>query len=139
MTTAQGFETDLSQWPLVIWRMQRVLSVPEFEVYLKDADRILARRERYAQIVVSQLGSGKSALTPETRKVQAAWVKANFAALERHCAAMTVVLTDLSPMAHFTASFFMMVLGRMPSPSKICVSEAEAVAWAREQLLKRAS
>lgn len=130
------YTTDMSEWPLVIWRMNRALTVPEFTAYLADVDKVLARRERYAQVVVSCLGEGRSALTVETRKLQAQWVKKNFDVLQERCAAMVVVISDMSPIAHFTISVLMSVLGRAPSPSKILTVESEGIAWARAHLAK---
>lgn len=124
-------------WPLVVWRMHRVLTVPEFNTYLGEVEKILARRERYAQVVISRLGEGRSALNADTRKLQAQWVKRHFHELERHCAAMVVVISDISPISHFTVSVLMSVLGRAPAPSKILAHEAEGLAWARAHLAKQ--
>jgi hypothetical protein len=122
--------TDTSRWPLVVWRMRRVLTEPEFDAYLREAQQILDKRQRFAQVIVSQLGEGKSALTQATRNTQAAWVKKNFDELQLHCAAMAVVLTDMSAVAHFTVSTLMSFLGRAPAPSRIFTKEEEALAWA---------
>jgi hypothetical protein len=122
--------TDTTRWPVVVWRMRRVLTEPEFAVYLHEAQQVLDKRQRFAQVIVSQLGEGKSALTQATRQTQAAWVKKNFDLLQLHCAAMAVVLTDMSAVAHFTVSTLMSFLGRAPAPSRIFTKEEEAFAWA---------
>jgi len=130
------YAKDLSAWPLVVWRMHRILSVSEFQAYVRDVESVLMRRQRFAQVVIARLEGGGSALTPDTRRLQAQWVKQHFAALEAHCVGMAVVVNDMSPVVHFTISVLMSVLGRTPSPSKIMTNESEALDWARSQLAR---
>lgn len=133
-----GYSKDVSMWPLVIWRMNRVLTVAEFNEYLRDLESVLIRRERFAQVVVARLEGGHSALTADTRKIQTQWIKRHFRELEEHCAGMAIVVHDMSPVVHFTLSVVMSVLGRPPTPSKILPDEAEALQWARAQVVRSA-
>jgi hypothetical protein len=124
-------QIDQRRWPIVVFTFRGVVTPAELEEYLQTSERILAKGERYAGVVLAD--EVKPLDVPLMRR-QAAWIKEHEAALRRQSLGVAFVIG--SPMIRGVLRAILW-LQPMPQPHTLVSTEEEAIAWVRNALLRR--
>jgi hypothetical protein len=95
---------DESRWPLVLYTAIGDQSDEDFEAYLADADRVLARRERHGVIFDARRASP---IGPKLRKRQVEWLRQNDRQLRAQCVALGMLLSSPIQRGVFRAIMWM--------------------------------
>lgn len=121
-------EIDETQWPIVVVRMPRVVSTPEFVAYLAKLSEIRARRVDYALVLDARASLGLSALH---RRMQAEYIDAGIHITRTHLKGFAFVARHAFQRGALTAIFWL----RQPAwPHRVFDSAAEARRWCADLL-----
>jgi hypothetical protein len=121
-------EIDQRAWPIVVFTFRGTVSPSELEDYLRTSERILAKGERYAGIVIAD--EARPLDVPLIRR-QAAWIKEHAPRLERQSLGVALVIG--SPMIRGVLRAILW-LQPMPQPYTLASNREEATAWVRKAL-----
>ena len=119
---------DRSRWPLVVFTSRRALSESDFESYLAEYDRLLAREERYAAIFDAREAKP---LDVKLVKRQAQWMEQNAAALKRLNVGIAFVIPSPLIRGVLRAILWMRP---MPQPYNVCEAMPQALDWATRRM-----
>jgi hypothetical protein len=127
-TESGAVEVALDEWPLVMFRMPRVVDVNAAHDLGQAINRLLERRERFVMVVDNRRTSD---MPPAARKAVATWEKSQDAPLRAYAKAAAIIMPNR---AMFAIAGLISWLNPPPYPKKCFLYEAEAKAWARGQL-----
>lgn len=119
---------DESLWPVLIQRVQGVVSDLQFEADLAWGKAYLQRGEKY--VCIADMGR-RSVPTVGQRQRQADWLKENEALMAERLLGCAVIIT--SPFLRMAMST-VLYLRPMPSPYVVVSNMAEALKWAADRL-----
>lgn len=121
-------EIDETQWPIVIVRMPRVVSTPEFVAYLAKLSEIRSRRIDYALVLDARASLGLSALH---RRMQAEYIDAGIHITRTYLKGFAFVARHAFQRGALTAIFWL----RHPAwPHRVFDSASEAKRWCADLL-----
>lgn len=95
---------DESRWPLVVYTALGDQTEEDFEAYLADAHRVLARRERHGVIFD---GRRAAPIGPKLRKRQVEWLREHDRQLRAQCVALGMLLSSPVQRGVFRAILWM--------------------------------
>lgn len=128
-----GITFDETAWPVVRVTMEGAWSDEEFESYLGERSRLLARKSRH----VTVLDARRAALPPSSqRNRQAHWLRDNSAVLKRWSRGICYVF-DQPGMRFVLSGIFL--IARPPVPHLVTGCIDEALVWAEGQLAQAAA
>jgi hypothetical protein len=104
---------DESRWPLVIFTAVGEQTEDDFEAYLEDCDRVLARRERHSGIFDARRADP---IGPKLRKRQVQWLERNDGLLRAYLVGTGMVMNSAIQRGVFRA-----ILWMRPLPVPYCV------------------
>jgi hypothetical protein len=123
---------DEANWPLVTVRWEGALTDSMLDGFLRQLDRWLERRERFALLVDSR---GAKGLSPEQRKRVIGHMKQH-AALTTSYLVQAIVLDSLMQRTLF---YGINLIFPNPFPSKVFGDRTEAQRWLESELRQAAS
>lgn len=130
-TTPGTVETVLTGWPIVVFRLPRLVDVKVALELGREVDKLLERRQAFAMVVDNRHTSD---MPSDARKAMAAWEKSQDIPLRAFAKAAAIVMPNRTM---FAIAGLISWLNPPPYPKKCFLDETEARAWAREQLAQR--
>ena len=123
-----SFRVDTSQWPLVVHSVDGTLDDAQIDAYADAGTAVLMRKERHA-VIFDLRSIGRTSAYARRRNQQ--WQQQYRAELEQWCSGIAYVIP--SPLIRYITMTVLLV-GRPPTPYRVCSTMDEATAWVRERL-----
>jgi hypothetical protein len=124
-----SYRVDTSRWPLVVHSVDGVLSDAQLDDYVNEATAVLFRGELHGVIIDL---TRMEAFSAYARRRNSEWQKEYGGQLRTWCVGTGYVIP--SPTLRFVAATVLLV-GRLPTPYRICETRDRAEGWVVEQLL----
>lgn len=121
----------VDEWPVVLFRMPRLVDVKASLELGQAVDKLLRRHEEFVMVVDN---TRTSEMPPDARKAMAAWEKSRDAPLRTFAKAAAIIMPNRTM---FAIAGLISWLNPPPYPKKCFLHEGEAKAWAREKLTRR--
>jgi hypothetical protein len=129
--TGASVKVIVDEWPLVVFRMPRLVDVKTCLELGRAIDQLIRRREEFVMVVDN---TRTTEMPPDARKAMAAWEKSQDAPLRAFAKAAAIVMPNRTM---FAIVGLISWLNPPPYPKKCFLHEGEAKAWAREKLTRR--
>ena len=122
---AGGVRIDLSQWPVVVFHCEGLMTEESINVHLKEYRQLLDRGEPYVVLMdARRIEAGPTSL----RKIYAAFLADNAADLKRLCRMCVFVTNSRLVTAAISAVLWLVPL---PFPYKATASYDDGLRWLR--------
>jgi hypothetical protein len=119
---------DEKHWPLIVFRFSGSVSLSQLEEYLARQDKMLARKQTMAALVLTE---NLKVWDSATMRRQADWMKANVAEVKKYNVGAALVIDSPLVRGMLKAVLWMQP---MPQPHHVTGSVEEALHWVLARL-----
>ncbi len=128
---AGAVKVQTGGWPVVVFRMPRLVDVKASLELGRAIETLLKRREEFVMVVDS---TATIDMPSDARKAMATWEKSQDAPLRAYAKAAAIIMPNR---VMFAIAGLISWLNPPPYPKKCFLDEGDAKAWAREVLVRR--